>query len=340
MRSRWSAAVLLYGVVRVMAGPVGGVAAALLFCGSSYVPLHMVRAMGEPPFVVFLLATLLVSLVAVRRGAVRGPSVGLGVPAGVLLGLAFASKLTAIIAIVAVVLWGVWAAVGGVVARRLAMLREHDYGRRWLVWSLGVVAVAVLTFVVTNPFLYHDPVGRSWLLFANRQAEMAAQAEIDPSRAVTSLPERARLVWKYSLIEDTWAHTRLRWPLEAVLAVVGFAWLLARRCGSSRCRGVPAALGARVRRRGDARPGLRARPLLHPDGDDGPVARRAGGRVGHSPRVGRGAAAGSARLDEQSPAVGERVGQHVAGRRRASRRRSSQARQVRGASAMATWPAT
>ena len=57
---------------------------------------------------------------------------------------------------------------------------------------------------------------------------MAAQAEIDPSRAVTSLPERARLVWKYSMIEDTWAHTRLRWPLEAVLAVVGFAWLLAR----------------------------------------------------------------------------------------------------------------
>ena len=45
------AAVLLYGVVRVLAGPVGGVAAALLFCGSSYVPLHMVRAMGEPPFI-------------------------------------------------------------------------------------------------------------------------------------------------------------------------------------------------------------------------------------------------------------------------------------------------
>jgi hypothetical protein len=246
------AAVLLYCVVRVMAGPVGGVAAALLFCGSSYVPLHMVRAMGEPPFIVFLLATLLVSLVAIRRGSARGPGVGLGILAGVLLGLAFASKLTAIIAILAIMLWGAWAAIGPRIALRLSMLgrREvqaadqpttetpgtlptpsssrHSSSSRWLLWSLGVVAIAVLTFVATNPFLYHDPIGRSWLLFQNRQAEMTAQAAIDPSRAVTELSDRIKRVWVYSLIEDTWAHRRLRWPLEAVLAIVGFAWLVAR----------------------------------------------------------------------------------------------------------------
>src|SRR4051812_43927414 len=84
------AAVLLYGVVRVMAGPVGGLSSALLFCGSPYLALHLVRAMGEPPFVVFLLATLLVSLVAIKRGAGRGPGIGLAALAGILLGLAFA----------------------------------------------------------------------------------------------------------------------------------------------------------------------------------------------------------------------------------------------------------
>lgn len=245
------AAGLLYGVVRVMAGPIGGVAAALLFCGSSYVPLHMVRAMGEPPFIVFLLATLLMSLVAIKRGG-RRPGVGLGILTGVLLGLAFASKLTAIIAFVVVLLWGAWAAVGNVVARRLSLSRNgpepapeqptteasggpvgpastpRAIGSAWMDWSLGVIAVALLTFVATNPFLYHDPIGRSWLLFANRQAEMTAQAEIDPERAVTSLQDRAKHVWKYSLVEDTWAHTRLRWPLEAALAVVGLAWLILR----------------------------------------------------------------------------------------------------------------
>jgi hypothetical protein len=186
--------------------------------------------MGEPPFVVFLLAALLVSLVAIKRARGRVPGIGWGVLAGALLGLAFASKLTAIIALAAVLLWGTWAACGSFVVRRLPMAvrPQAPEGSRWLVWSFGVVVIAVLTFVVTNPYLYHDPIGRAWLLFQNRQAEMTAQAAIDPSRAVTSLPDRARQVWKYSLIEDTWAHTRLRWQLEAALAVVGFAWLLVR----------------------------------------------------------------------------------------------------------------
>src|SRR5215204_2489056 len=67
------AALLLYGVVRVLAGPLGGAAAALLFSGSPYLALHMVRAMGEPPFIAFLLATLLVMLLAVKRGGRSGP---------------------------------------------------------------------------------------------------------------------------------------------------------------------------------------------------------------------------------------------------------------------------
>jgi hypothetical protein len=216
-------AVLLYALVRVMAGPVGGLAAALLFCGSSYVPLHMVRAMGEPPFITFLLATLLVCVVAIKRGGRRGPGVWWGVLAGLLLGLAFASKLTAVIAMVAVLVWGAWALVG----ERLAGARDVA-GSRSLLWALGVVAGALLVFVATNPFLYHDPFGRSLLLFQNRQTEMAAQAELDPARAVTSLPDKIRRVWTNSLIEDTWAHTRFHWPLEAVLAVVGFVWLAAR----------------------------------------------------------------------------------------------------------------
>ena len=97
-----------------------------------------------------------------------------------------------------------------------------------LLWAIGVVAVAWLTFVITNPFLFPDPLGRSWLLFANRQTEMANQAAVDPSRAVPTLAERAKLVWRNSLVEDTATESRTHRPIEAALAIVGFGWLLAR----------------------------------------------------------------------------------------------------------------
>jgi len=224
------AAVLVYGVVRVLAGPLGGAAASLLFSGSPYLALHMVRAMGEPPFIAFLLATLLVMLLAVKRGSRRGPGWGWGLVAGVLLGLAFASKLTAIIAIVAIVLWGVWALLGGTLGRLLPLSLgvATTGGRRTVLWALLVVGVGLLTFVATNPFLYHDPVGRTLLLFQNRQVEMTAQAAIDPSRAVTTLAESARLVWHNSLVEDTWTESRLHRPIEAMLAVIGLGWLALR----------------------------------------------------------------------------------------------------------------
>lgn len=222
------AAVLLYGVVRVLAGPLGGAAASLLFSGSPYLALHMVRAMGEPPFIAFLLATLLVILLAVKRGGKGGPGWRWGILAGVLLGLAFASKLTAIIAIVAIVLWGGWALLGDILGRWLPLPASASGGRRVLLWSLLVVGVGLATFVATNPFLYRDPVGRTLLLFQNRQTEMSAQAQIDPSRAVTSRATSARMVWHNSLVEDTWTESRLHRPVEAVLAVLGLVWLALR----------------------------------------------------------------------------------------------------------------
>jgi hypothetical protein len=224
------ASVLLYGVVRVLAGPAGGVTAALLFCGSPYLALHLTRAMGEPPFVVFLLATLLVSLLAIKRGGRRGPGIRLCILAGVLLGLAFASKLTAIIAIVAMLLWGGWAFAGDLLARHLPLSCRPDLGggRRSLAWAIGVVVLAFAVFVATNPFMYRDPIGRTLLLFENRQTEMANQADVDPSRAVPNLADRVRLVWRNSLVKDTWTDSRLHAPIEEPLAVIGVIWLAAR----------------------------------------------------------------------------------------------------------------
>jgi hypothetical protein len=220
-------AVLLYGVVRVLAEPLGGTVAALLFIGSPYLKLHLVRVMGEPPFMAFLLATLLVLVAVLARRDAR-PGWRSMLLAGALFGLAFGSKLTAIIAIVGVAAWGVWAALGPAVRSRLAATARAPLHLRPLAWAVGVVGVALAIFVLTNPFLYRDPVGRSLLLFQNRQYEMAFQAEVDPERAVPDLRQRVRLVLRNSLWEDTWSDSVGRWPLEAPLAAVGFGWLLWR----------------------------------------------------------------------------------------------------------------
>jgi hypothetical protein len=83
-------------------------------------------------------------------------------------------------------------------------------------------------FVVSNPFLWPAPISRSWLLFENRRDEMAQQQLDVPSRAVYGLSQRASLVWERSVWNDAFAPSRLGWPLEAVLTVVGAVWLAAR----------------------------------------------------------------------------------------------------------------
>jgi len=219
----------LYGVVRVVAGPIGAVVAALLASGSPYLRHHLVRAMAEAPLMFFLLAALLTLTLGLRRARPGRPAVGWAVGGGVLLGLALGTKLTAVLGLAGVALWGLWAwgsprPESGVAAEAFRLDRPTSQ----VVWAGLAVATAAVVFVASDPFLYPDPVGRSWLLFQNRQAEMAAEQSAVPSRAVLDLPTRAALVWDRSLFHETWSNSYLGWPVEGVLAIVGLAWLAFR----------------------------------------------------------------------------------------------------------------
>jgi hypothetical protein len=214
---------MLYLVVRVLAGPIGGLVAAGLAMGSPYLQEHLVRAKAESTLMFLLLATLLVAVVGIRRGGgKRWPSLGWGIATGVLLGLAFGAKLTTILAIVAIGVWGAWAC--------LSAWRWTDRGgggRPW-VWPLAVLVTTGLVFLASNPFLWPDPIGRTWLLFDNRREEMARQQVNLPSRAVYGLDRRAELVWDRSVSNDAWGPSRLNQPVEAVLTVIGAGWLAFR----------------------------------------------------------------------------------------------------------------
>jgi len=221
---------LLYLVVRVLAGPIGGLVAAVLATGSPYLQEHLVRAKAESTLMALLLGALLVGVIATRGRCQHRPGLRSGIALGVLLGLAFGAKLTAILAILAVVLWGAWACLAE--GLPLSRLRERGLGgegrsRPWL-WPSVALVTCGLVFLVSNPFLWPDPIGRTWLLFDNRREEMARQQVNVPSRAVYTLDRRATLVWDRSVSNDAFGPSRLNWPIEAWLAVVGAGWLALR----------------------------------------------------------------------------------------------------------------
>ncbi len=249
------AVTLLYGIVRLLAGPVGGVIGGLVAAGfatgSPYLQENLIRAKAESTLMFFLLGALLLAILSVRLGKIERPrsAVAWGMATGLLLGLAFGTKLTTVLPLIAVAVWGAsldarvgaWAAT---LRRRLlpsgqaelaaagagepsAPAASTGSGPTWL-WPLGVITTAVFVFVITNPFLWPNPVARTWLLFENRRDEMTQQQRDVPSRAVYTLDRRAALVWERSVFNDAFAPSRLGWPLEAPLTVVAAVWLAVR----------------------------------------------------------------------------------------------------------------
>ena len=229
----------LYLVVRVLVsglgGAVGGLVAAGLTAGSPYLQEHLVRAKIEATLMGFLVAGLVVAVVGLRRARSPRAQLGWGAGAGLLFGLAFATKLTTVLALVAVGLWGVWVVAGARLSRGRSPRDPGDVvegrsGRRALPWRwpAATLVVALLVFVLANPFLYPDPVGRTLLLFQNRQVEMADQRANEPSRAVDGLANRFRLVWERSLFNDAFGPSHLGRPVEVILAVVGLGLLAMR----------------------------------------------------------------------------------------------------------------
>ncbi|MCC7104379.1 MAG: glycosyltransferase family 39 protein [Chloroflexi bacterium] len=242
------AVTVLYVVVRLLAGPIGGLVAATFATGSPYLQEHFVRAKAESTLMFFLLGALLLAILSVRLRKTERPASALrwGVATGLLVGLAFGVKLTTVLVIVAVVAWGVSqdARVTGLAARLRGRLRPAGAagtdtlptapdgsaprpGSAWL-WVAAVLAATGFVFIVSNPFLWPNPVGRTWLLFENRRIEMAQQQKDVPTRAVHTLDRRVALVWERSVYNDAFAPSRLGWPLESVLTVVGAAWLAVR----------------------------------------------------------------------------------------------------------------
>lgn len=226
--------VLLYLIGHLAAGSVAGVVAAALLLLNPITRDHLARVIPEPFLIFFVLLSLWLAMAGMQRGQNGSLPPGWSVAAGLALGLAFQSKLTAIFSFA---VFGAWALIAGGAAfwrsERTSQARALAVWRSAGGWLLAI-AVGLAVFVVTNPHLYPDPLGRTRHLFGERQTTMASQRGSDPEAASGHLLDRVAYVTGGSLVAPVSAERddRVRaWhgvPLALILAPIGVLALLRR----------------------------------------------------------------------------------------------------------------
>ncbi|MDQ3780416.1 MAG: glycosyltransferase family 39 protein [Chloroflexota bacterium] len=204
-------AVVAFCIGRRLSNRLAGVAAALLLIPHP-LSLYLSSLAGSDAIL-----TLLVGLAAlVAIALAERPAWSRAVLLGVLLGLGGATKLSPLL--LALPLAGLGVVL--LVIRWRGEPRPDD--RQWrLGWMLlSQPATAAAAFVAAYPYLWADPVGRSWGLFQFRAQEMQGQGEI----------------WKYLAVESRidalgrvgfWLaefHSTTGWLATTVAAWFGQVW--------------------------------------------------------------------------------------------------------------------
>jgi hypothetical protein len=206
---------LLYVLAVQLGAPLAGLAAALAVSAAPYAALVLVRAKSDGAFAFFMLLGLALCL---RAFGSRDVGMRSAATVGLVLGLAFSMKLTAILSLPALGLAGVATAFAPRVKRGWA---------RPLIWVGLVGLISWTLFVALNPFLWPDPAGRTLALFEFRHGEMLIQQRAIPAAAVHDLTDRAQRVLGNALDTQTSSRVFTGLPLDVPFAAVGLTWLAA-----------------------------------------------------------------------------------------------------------------
>jgi hypothetical protein len=149
----------------------------------------------------------------------------LGALAGLSVGLSAGSKLTGVLAIVALGGFAAGAFGLALLNRRPSLAAQVGprgvLARSWR-WSALAAIVGLAVFLAVNPFLWPDPIGRTREMLAFRQQEMFGQRTLNEELAVPEgVGTRLAFLLRRSALEEPWAARRLGVPLEAILAAIG-----------------------------------------------------------------------------------------------------------------------
>jgi 4-amino-4-deoxy-L-arabinose transferase-like glycosyltransferase len=187
----------------------------MLMLANPLLPALWTRALAESVLAFFTLLAFWLAIMVSERTTRPGSHFGWSSGLGLSLGLAAATKLS-----------GVLGGIG------LAVFVLAQYALRW--WTLrrwpgfgpwpDAALTAVLVFMLVNPLLYPDPLGRTVMLFEHRRDEMAQQAIGTPRLAVPDeLDVRAALMYRRTFLDFGTFQTWLGVPLDGLLTALGLA---------------------------------------------------------------------------------------------------------------------
>lgn len=246
------AVLVLFLLGRALGGLVAGLVASLGLLLAPIALTWLPRANAEAPLLFFLLLGLCLGawaalmargeLVGLASRVVRpgGKNVArtdvlgrawpiLGVLAGAATGLGAATKLPGTLGLVALAGFTVWS---------LAVRRwtPRSAAGSWR-WSGLAAVVGLAGFVLVNPFLWPDPVGRTSAMLHFRRQELFGQRVLNDRDAVPDdLAARASVLLERSFVLEAPVARRTGLPLDAALAVVGVG-VLGRRAWTGRREG-------------------------------------------------------------------------------------------------------
>lgn len=191
-----------YVLGRLLTNRVGGIAAGLYL---AWHPLHIVlstQSLSDETFALLLL----LALIAAWQFASK-PTWACAIALGVLLGLGGATKLTPLLL----------APPLGVFGLLRLFADRTPAGKRagWMLVAQPFIAFA--SFVAIYPWLWENPIGRAWRLFAFRSSEMDAQTSAWPN-ALAEGPFESLGRFGYKL---TYTHSTSQKALQHVYDWIG-----------------------------------------------------------------------------------------------------------------------
>lgn len=226
--------VLVFLITASLAGTVAATTAGLLL---ALHPLHIwiaSQALSDQ-LLIMIVAMALLTIVRLAERPTRGKALLLGI----LLGLGGATKLSPMLLSFPLAVYGLALVL---LARRGLVDQEKAYSLGPLLFVQPVIAI--ITFIVSYPYLWPRPVERTWNLFQLRTQEMQEQAAAWPDveiahPGIALLRIYDRLTWQFSTsgnlsaaVLDLVGIEASVWGFEIPLALLGagvLAWLVLDR---------------------------------------------------------------------------------------------------------------